>query len=244
MFARALRLRWLWYEWNEPCRLWVGLGNPCTKEDIDFFYASTTISMGDGTKTPFWDSHWLLGRKPKDIAPLIFGASKRKNWKVREAMAGNAWIFKIKHNTVVSIDHIREFFMIWTLLNDVQLQEQAEDVIIWKHANDGIYTADTAYRVQFLGMTLSPLDPMVWKDWAPPKVKFFAWIMLQDRIWTADRLERHGWPNYGMCKLCNREQQTGTHLFFKCRYTISLWKSIIEKLGLAYMDTSVWLMDE
>lgn len=42
-FARALRLRWLWYEWNEPRKLWVGLGNPCTVEDFEFFYASTTI---------------------------------------------------------------------------------------------------------------------------------------------------------------------------------------------------------
>ena len=80
-FARALRLRWLWYEWKEPRKLWVGLGNPCTVEDHDFFYASTTIILGNGAKTPFWDSPWLLGRKPKDIAPLIFEASRRKNWK-------------------------------------------------------------------------------------------------------------------------------------------------------------------
>ena len=28
-FARALRLRWLWFECKEPRKLWVGLGNPC-----------------------------------------------------------------------------------------------------------------------------------------------------------------------------------------------------------------------
>ncbi|KAE8799468.1 Serine carboxypeptidase-like 18 [Hordeum vulgare] len=71
-FARALRLGWLWYEWKEPSKLRVGLGNPCTKEDHDFFYASTTIVMGNGAKTLFWDSPWLLGRKPKEIAPHIF----------------------------------------------------------------------------------------------------------------------------------------------------------------------------
>ncbi|XBI06310.1 hypothetical protein VPH35_134341 [Triticum aestivum] len=102
------------------------------------------------------------------------------------------------------------------------LDEQTEDDIIWKHANDGIYTASTAYKAQFLGLTLSPMDRMVWKAWAPPKVNFFAWLALQDRIWTADLLEKSGWPNCGPCPLCKREQETGIYLFVKCRYTLRL----------------------
>ena len=35
------------------------------------------------------------------------------------------------------------------------------------------------------GLGPLPMDQMVWKAWAPPKVKFFAWLALQDRIWTA-----------------------------------------------------------
>ena len=110
-FARALRLRWPWFEWKEPCKLWVGHGNPCDAEDLDFFYASTTITVGNGARTPFWDSPWLLGRKPKDIAPLIFEASSRKNWKVREALRNNAWILRIKPpSAAVSAEHIRQLF--------------------------------------------------------------------------------------------------------------------------------------
>ena len=129
-------------------------------------------------------------------------------------------------------------------MHNFHLDEQAEDETVWKHANDGIYTAATAYKAQFLGLTLSPMDCMVWKVWAPPKVKFFAWLALQDRIWTVDRLERRGWPNCGLCPLCKREQETGAHLFFKCRYTIRLWRDIIEKIGLHHMDTSTWHLHE
>ena len=74
-FAGALRLRWLWYEWKEPHKSWVGFGNPCTDDDREFFYASTTIIIGDGAKTPFWDSPWLNGKKPKDITHLVYLAS-------------------------------------------------------------------------------------------------------------------------------------------------------------------------
>ena len=126
------------------------------------------------------------------------------------------------------------------LLDDVHLEEHREDDITWKHSNDGMYSAASAYKAQFLGLTLSPMDRMVWKVWAPPKIKFFAWLAIQDRIWTADRLERRGWANCGLCPLCSREQETGAHLLFKCRFTIRLWRSLAAKLGLHHIETSRW----
>ena len=55
-FARALRIRWIWFEWKEPTKMWVGMGNPCDNADYNFFYASSTIIVGNGACTPFWDS--------------------------------------------------------------------------------------------------------------------------------------------------------------------------------------------
>jgi hypothetical protein len=46
---------------------------------MDIFSAVTTITLGNGKKTPFWQAPWLHGMKPIEIAPLIFEASKRKN---------------------------------------------------------------------------------------------------------------------------------------------------------------------
>jgi hypothetical protein len=77
-FAHALRLRWPWYKWKDPKKLLVGMGNPCDSVDLILFYACTTITIGNKEIAPFWDSHWLNGKKPRDIAPLIFEASIRK----------------------------------------------------------------------------------------------------------------------------------------------------------------------
>jgi hypothetical protein len=46
-FARALRLRWLWFKWNHKERAWLGLELPCDKRDCELFAASTVVSVGD-----------------------------------------------------------------------------------------------------------------------------------------------------------------------------------------------------
>jgi hypothetical protein len=47
-FTRALRLRWLWHEWKDPNKPWVGLEIPCDEVDKSLFAASTKITIGDG----------------------------------------------------------------------------------------------------------------------------------------------------------------------------------------------------
>ena len=84
---------------------------------------------------------------------------------------------------------------------------------------------------------VSPPHPGVW---TPPKVKFFAWLATRNRIWTADRLTRRGWQNCGLCPLCQRVQENGAHLFYKCRFTLRIWNLIKNWLGLHMIDMSTW----
>jgi hypothetical protein len=43
-FATALRLRWPWLEWKNNTKIWAGTDNPCTDNDMEIFYAATTIT--------------------------------------------------------------------------------------------------------------------------------------------------------------------------------------------------------
>jgi hypothetical protein len=42
---------------------------PCTIKDKQFFAAATTITVGTGDNISFWESAWLQGGSPRDIAP-------------------------------------------------------------------------------------------------------------------------------------------------------------------------------
>ena len=239
-FARALRLRWPWLQWNDSNKIWAGSGNPCTSEDMDLFYASTLITVGNGKKTSFWDAPWVNGLKPRNIAPLIFKISSRKKWCIHDALLNNAWFHKIKMNEEFSIQHLHQFVNLWVQIHDFQLDNDLEDTITWTTSANGVYSAKSAYRAQFLGTIHTDMNRLVWKVWAPPKTKFFAWLALQNRVWTADRLARRGRPNCGLCPLCKRAPETIAHLLVQCRFTARLWGMIKTWLGLHTIDASGW----
>jgi hypothetical protein len=52
----------------------------------------------------------------------------------------------------------------------------------------GEYSARSAYEIHFDGSLISSFSEMVLKVWAPSRCKVFSWLMLHNRIWTADRL--------------------------------------------------------
>ncbi|XP_071685205.1 uncharacterized protein [Lolium perenne] len=207
---------------------------------MDLFYSATTINLGNGKKTPFWQAPWLQGRKPIDIAPLIFGSSKRKNWKVAQALHNDAWVSKIDLEGTFTIDHMAQFIDLWTLISTIHLDPDVDDDIVWRLTANGHYSAKSAYELQFLGSLLSPMNKLIWKAWAPPKVKFFAWLLYQNRIWTADRLAKRGWPNCGLCPLCKQCTETHDHLFVHCRYTTRLWGFVKDWMGTNAITPLQW----
>jgi hypothetical protein len=156
-------------EWKDPDKIWVGSGNPCGKEDMALFYAATTITIGNGRKTPFWHAPWLEGRAPIDIAPLIFEISKRKKVSVAQALLDGSWVRNINLEATFEWEHLSQFLDLWVLISNVLLHEEVDDEISWKLTENGQYTAASAYKAQFLGLVHSDMNTIVWKAWAPPK---------------------------------------------------------------------------
>jgi hypothetical protein len=68
-----------------------------------------------------------------------------------------------------------DFLVLWREINntDIALVDSCPDSISWILSPNGVYTAKSAYRVQFEGRQLSLLPSLVWDAWAPAKCKLF-----------------------------------------------------------------------
>ena len=148
-FARALRIRWLWFQWRQKERAWNKLELPCDSRDRELFAASTIVTIGDGKFAKFWSSSWAQGQTLKNMAPTLFKKAKRKNITVQKALQDNKWLEHI--SPVFSPTELHEYVLLWNAVQQVQLDESREDSIVWRWTADGEYTTKGAYRIQFQG---------------------------------------------------------------------------------------------
>jgi hypothetical protein len=92
----------------------------------------------------------------------------------------------------------------------VALSDQ-DDRITWRWTRDGKHTVSSAYDVQFRGAYARFPTNRVWKCIAEPKVKFSLWMVLHDKILTADNMLKK--IGLVMClALCFYINETTTHL--------------------------------
>lgn len=66
---------------------------------------------------------------------------------------------RLKHHTSSTVQHIKEFVVLWNLIAEITLKENKNDVITWKLTPNGEYTARLAYKAQFFGATMTTIIP-------------------------------------------------------------------------------------
>jgi hypothetical protein len=234
-FARALRLRWLWFQWKHKERAWCELDLPCDGRDCELFAASTIVTIGDGKTASFWSSSWIDGKTPKSMAPSLFKKSMRKKLTVHDAIQRNRWIANIL--PLQTTQEIHEYVALWEAVKEVLLEENREDTIQWRWTSSGEYTTKSAYLIQFEGsFTRLKLTP-IWRARAEPKCRFFAWTLLHKKILTANNLAKRNWPSDPTCKLCTIEPETPNHLCKDCPFSQLVWSCLKRWLNLEVIDS-------
>jgi hypothetical protein len=62
------------------------------------------------------------------------------------------------------------------------------------------------------------------------KCKFFSWL-LQNRLWTADMITRHGGQANTICHLCRAHPESAIHIMAQCPFT-QLWIQVASWMGI------------
>jgi len=66
----------------------------------------------------------------------------------------------------------------------------------------------------------------VWHNKAPPRVKFFAWLLSQGRIQCKTLLRRKGVVDNTDCEVCQTAEETPAHIIFGCPCARQFWGAV------------------
>jgi hypothetical protein len=123
---------------------------------------------------------------------------------------------------MTTTDEMAQLVSLWALISEVQLTDQ-EDAITWRWTRHGEYSAKSAYTAQFSGSCCTFDSMAIWRARTEGKHRFFAWLLVQRKILTADKLLARNWPCDPICLLCNQQPVTAEHLCLHCIFAQEVW---------------------
>jgi hypothetical protein len=188
--------------------------------------------MGNGASTLFWLDPWINGQGIAERAPeLLEIVDKRKQGSqtVQEVLHNNVWIRAIPG--ALTIPAIVQYLHLRERIDQVVLQPDVEDTFAWHWSSLGVYLASSVYVALFHGQTSLFRAKEVWKVKSPMEHKFFLWLILQDRCWTSERLQRHGLDNNGPCAFCVQSPEFIDHLLLYCVFSREVWFKVLRHFG-------------
>ena len=125
-----------------------------------------------------------------------------------------------------------DYLRVWDLVEEVQLSPGIPDKLCWRWSSDQEYSAASAYGAMFVGSARPPGAKLLWKTAAPPRVKFFFWLVVHRQCWTAARRKQHGLQDSDDCIMCAQAVEMMDHIILGCVLSRQIWAVILTKLHL------------
>jgi hypothetical protein len=167
-----------------------------------------------------------------DFAPDLLAAvphRKQNSVKVASALRDHSWIRDVSGAVTVLV--LMQYLELRQRLQHRSVQPGMPDRFLWKWCSSGTYSSASFYRVLFLGQSTTLGAKELWHSMAPNKVRFFGWLAIHGRCWTADRRIRHGLQDDASCSLCSQEVETLDHLLLACVFSRDVWFQVLQRCG-------------
>lgn len=104
--------------------------------------------------------------------------------------------------------------------------EQRGDEFVWGHTGNGKFTVKSASELQTANVashTCTKLLNCMWKLNLAPKITFFNWLLICERLKTRQRLNSFTNSIPDTCVFCNNHEEFMDHLFMQCSFSQSVW---------------------
>lgn len=189
----------------------------------------------DGCREFFWLDKCCMGLSLSVLAPALCKHVQKRALKqrtVQEALTDGTWIQDIRGD--LSIETLLEYLQLWEILSVVNLSVGVEwgsaHLVTMPSSSSREITIKSVYR-HFLGAVDFEPWKEIWKTWAPPCCKFFAWLASLNRSWTMEHLARQGLNHPEKCT-CDQDEETKQHLLTACVFSRQVWLVVLSLVGL------------
>ena len=148
----SFRIRWLWLDKIGSSWPWAELPIQIPQNAQALFKVAVESIVGNGEHILFWSDRWLGRNTVCEMAPnLLKTIAKRviKQRTVAQALEDRRWVSNIKGR--LSVPVLREYLLLWDLVDNMLLQEGVEDQHQWKLTRSGIYSSKSTYNAYFIG---------------------------------------------------------------------------------------------
>lgn len=156
----------------------------------------------------------------------------------REWSVAEAW--RSRRRRRHRVDHLNEIEE--QLAKQRHQRTETNDIALWKGKNDVFTDKFSTKNTWNQIRNISPVVPWhkgVWFAYAIPKHSFCAWLAVQGKLSTGDRMMKWNGNVSGNCVLCANNIETRDHLFFSCSYVTEIWSALAKGL-LKTRFTSSW----
>lgn len=120
--------------------------------------------------------------------------------------------------------------------------DQREDTQLWKAGEDVYkesFSSLETWKLTRTATTKVDWHRSIWFQFNTPKYSFMAWIAIQNRLPTGDRVSNWNTTATTTCCLCSAMLETRNHLFFQCSFSEEIWRNLTHKL-LSEQYTTDW----
>jgi hypothetical protein len=181
----------------------------------------TTMEVGDGHTTSFWHDCWTALGPLAEAYPTLNTHARRGEASVRHVLSSS-----LHHDFVLRLSYVAstELGTLDCLLGDVVLTNGTDvrrclwEDVASKLSSAALYKTVTASKVECV------YYKFIWENCAPPNVKFFGWLLVQNRIQTKENLLKKHCLDNDTCEVCDiGATESAAHLIVGCPFSPGFW---------------------